>query len=204
MAASLSSNSVAVHFRLIRWIGKMEVPAFKFKFVSGSIIVLVCYALVFLPTILQAIIDPGNNLISEIKFTAQKDSASDVKLCSTATSSLVFTNVRSKIECSLMCQKNASCTSVNFKDPRTCEMFLFNPGTFASESGCVYFSRGENFFLDMLIHSHQYTCDKQKQVLACLYIVKDNQWFWEPTTRQLLRRDQCQQYWKLAAFEGLA
>ena len=138
------SNSVAVWLWLVNffhsWTERMEVPAFKF--VSGSI-VLVCLALVVLPTILQAI-DPGNHLISEIKYTAQQNS-SDGTLCSTANLSLVFKNVRSKIECILLCQGNSSCTSVNWKGARTCEMFLYNPETFETGTSCVYFTRGEKF-----------------------------------------------------------
>ena len=131
----------------------MEVLAFKF--LSGSI-VLVCLALVVLPTILQAI-DPGYNLVSEIKYKAQEGNTSGGTLCSTANSSLVK-NVRSKIECILLCQGNSSCTSVNWKDPRTCEMFLFNPGTFATGTSCVYFSRGEKFTFGTVTH-HQFNCD---------------------------------------------
>ena len=127
------------------------------KFISASI-VLVCLALVVLPTILQAI-DPGSNLVSQIKYTVQNNNTPDGTICSTASPSLVVKNVRSKIECTLLCQNKVTCTSVNWKDPRTCEMFLFNPGTFAAGTSCVYFTRGENFTFETVELSIA-TCDR--------------------------------------------
>ena len=82
---------------------------------------------------------PMNAYAKEAKFVAVKHTSGEA-LCATDAPGLAYTPVRSKISCTLLCQENSDCCAgVNWKEPRTCEIFPVMPSNFLTIPGCSYF-----------------------------------------------------------------
>ena len=66
--------------------------------------------------------------------------------CSAERPSQIFNENISKIKCVNFCLNDDRCRGVNWKEPSTCEMFFFEPGSFQTDDTCTYFRQGEKDF----------------------------------------------------------
>ena len=79
----------------------------------------------------------------EITFQSSKGSSGLASCCASDAPNLIQPNMRSKIECAARCREIGNCSGVNWKQPKTCEMFSSIPDNATHLSGCEYFGKGE-------------------------------------------------------------
>ena len=80
----------------------------------------------------------GGTVWKQTMFTVQRG------MCSTDPPNELRHNIRSRSGCVRSCTGMNGCTSVNWKMPSTCEMFLLaHPANFANISDCTFLSKGE-------------------------------------------------------------
>ena len=100
----------------------------------------------FLSLMMIFAIIPGECKVSFKREIFKRYQNASTDVCSLEKPSHVLNNVRSKIECVFFCQNDPRCSGVNWKKPRTCEMYFFNPSTFGRRApSCSYYSRGNNY-----------------------------------------------------------
>ena len=83
-------------------------------------------------------------------FHRYENASSD--MCSLEDPSLVLNNVRSNIECVLLCQGDPRCSGVNWKEPNVCEMYFNQSSKYGRTPSCSYFTTGEHSNLTIFLH----------------------------------------------------
>ena len=117
---------------------KMALQVYKFK----SVVVFLIYLFVSLVTVTA--FNPGYKLYREVAFTTQQINFLNKKSCSTQNPDQVFNQVRSSIECTVLCKGTEGCSGVNWKKPSTCELYLTRQRSFGTDTSCTYFgNKGE-------------------------------------------------------------
>ena len=114
-----------------------------FHFVSGTVFHIV--SMVSITTGIE-----GYELISKSASHKKQSMFVNTMVCSTDTPDIVFDRVRTKQECILFCQGDDRCLSANWKNPSRCELFFFDPGTFANVMNCSYMIQGKQLLIDNL------------------------------------------------------
>ena len=106
---------------------------------------------VFLLVLLYTLIikqGESNDLMREIKFKSY-DTGRGV--CAIEDPSQVVNSVRSKIQCTALCQETPGCYSVNWKETSTCEIFFTTPKCFATPAMCTHFVSGEYYYIILVL-----------------------------------------------------
>ena len=107
----------------------------------------------------------GNDVTRDMNFNAYEDLTGG-KVCSTDSPSQIVNKVRSKLECTLLCQDRAGCYGVNWKEPNTCEIYNAIPRSYARETRCIYFSRGgRGKYIQMIIFLSEHSLVIQCNVM---------------------------------------
>ena len=125
----------------------MALQVFEFKSVAVSSI----YLFVSLATTTAII--PGDKLFREGRlYTSQQMNFTNKEVCATQNPDLVFEPVRSKTECTFLCEGTEGCSGVNWKKPSTCELYVTRQRSFGTDTSCTYFGLGEKLNLKHFVN----------------------------------------------------
>ena len=108
-------------------------------------------SIIFLSTIVIISSSVETTSVGGKIFKAIKNDSSEDMACSLEDPNEIL-NVRSKPECILQCQGDPSCSGVNWKEPGTCEVYVFNPETFGTVTRCTFFSSDNKFDILFMCH----------------------------------------------------
>ena len=114
----------------------------------------------FTPTFAQ----PSGSRENSLFATApQGGSGRGSTLCALDTPSTVV-GTRSAIDCAQRCARVEGCEAVNVVSPpagsggsKSCQMFLYSPGNFATQPGCTYYAQVFIDFYSHLVGQQQFT-----------------------------------------------